>query len=265
MQRTIFSIILAVAYVGFISAQVPIPSRPDGYGVGGPADAHVVVEMFFDPLCPGCKASWPTVLQLIQAYATRIHVRIHTFPLPYHTNSFVASQGLHVVANVTNRNLDAIFQYVTKVFENQQMWYNDATKSMTMPQVIDSLATYIDKIGLISKDKFLAGMASDDINDETRISWKYACSRGVVGTPTFLINGVTISANSAWSLDDWKSVIDPILASNKKVSSQIKDCPPNQKKCTYAPHKTQCCLVGESCIPNVGCRCFNFKNGNKCA
>ncbi|CAF5155112.1 unnamed protein product, partial [Rotaria sp. Silwood1] len=41
MQRTIFSIILAVVYVGFISAQVPIPSRPDGYGVGGPADAHV--------------------------------------------------------------------------------------------------------------------------------------------------------------------------------------------------------------------------------
>ncbi|CAF1460582.1 unnamed protein product [Rotaria sordida] len=264
MQLTIISVILAVVYVGFISAQVPIPSRPDGYGVGGPADAHVVVEMFLDPLCPGCKASWPTVLQVIQAYGTRIHLRIHTFPLPYHTNSFVASQGLHVVANVTNRNLDAIFQYTTKVFENQQMWYNDATKTMTMPQVIDSLATFIDSIGLVTKDKFLAGMANDDINGETRISWKYACSRGVAGTPTFLINGVTTSANSAWSLDDWKSVIDPILASNEKVSSQIKDCPPDQKQCAYAPHKTQCCLAGERCIPNVGCRCFNFKNGNKC-
>ncbi|CAF3126390.1 unnamed protein product [Rotaria sp. Silwood2] len=108
-------------------------------------------------------------------------------------------------------------------------------------------------------------MASDDINDETRISWKYACSRGVVGTPTFFINGVVTSANSAWSLDDWKSVIDPILASNEKVSSQIKDCPPSQKECDYAPHKTQCCLAGERCIPNVGCRCFNLKNGNKCA
>ncbi|CAF4763535.1 unnamed protein product, partial [Rotaria sp. Silwood2] len=120
MQLISISVILAVVYTGFISAQVPIPSRPDGYGVGGPADAHVVVEMFFDPLCPGCKASWPTVLQLIQAYGTRIHVRIHTFPLPYHTNSFVASQGLHVIANVTTRNLDTIFQYVTRVFENQQ-------------------------------------------------------------------------------------------------------------------------------------------------
>jgi len=177
MQVQIISIVLAVIYVGFISAQVPIPSYPDGYGVGGPADAHVVVEMFFDPLCPGCKASWPTVLQVIQAYGKRIHFRIHTFPLPYHTNSFVASQGLHVVANVTNRNLDAIYQYVTKVFQHQETWYNDATTTMTMPQVIDSLASFVDKTGLVTKSKFLAGMASDDINDETRISWKYACSR----------------------------------------------------------------------------------------
>ena len=172
------SILLTIVFVAFATAQVPIPSRPDGYGVGGPADAHVVVEMFLDPLCPGCKAAWPTVLQVIQAYGTRIHVRIHTFPLPYHTNSFVASQGLHVVANVTNQNLDTIFQYATKVFDNQQIWYNDATKTMTMPQVVDSLAAFVDRVGLVPKAKFADGMASVDLNGETRISWKYACSRG---------------------------------------------------------------------------------------
>ena len=132
--QTIFIGFILVC-IGFTWAQTPIPLRPDGYGVGGPADAHVVVEMFLDPLCPGCQASWPTMLQLVQAYETRIHFRIHTFPLPYHTNSFVVSQGLHVVANVTNRNLDTIYRYVTRVFENQQLWYNEATKSMTMPQV----------------------------------------------------------------------------------------------------------------------------------
>ena len=178
MQVTTICVLIAVALVGFTSAQVPIPSRPDGYGVGGPADAHVVVEMFLDPLCPDCKASWPTAMQVVQYYGTRIHFRIHTFPLPYHTNSFVASQSLHVIANATSRNVDTIYRYATKVFENQQMWYNDATKTMTMPQVVDSLATFVDQAGFTTKDKFLAGMASDDINDETRISWKYACSRG---------------------------------------------------------------------------------------
>jgi protein-disulfide isomerase len=178
MQSTSIFALLAVVFAGLVSAQVPIPNRPDGYGVGGPADAHVVVEMFLDPLCPDCKATWPIALQVIQAYGTKIHFRIHTFPLPYHTNSFVASQGLHVIANVTNRNLDAIFQYATKIFENQATWYNDATKTLTMPQVVDSLATFVAQTGLTTKEKFLAGMASDDINYETRVSWKYGCSRG---------------------------------------------------------------------------------------
>ena len=59
-------------------------------------------------------------------------------------------------------------------------------------------------------------------------------------------------------------LIDPILASNNVPTSDVKDCPSGQTKCDYAPHKTQCCLAGERCIANVGCRCFNLKNGNKC-
>jgi hypothetical protein len=79
-----------------------------------------------------------------------------------------------------------------------------------------------------------------------------------------LINGVSTSADDSWSLADWKSVIDPILASNGIDTSAIKDCPSGQITCAYAPHKTQCCTPGERCIQNVGCRCFNLKNGNKC-
>ncbi|CAF3161471.1 unnamed protein product [Rotaria socialis] len=258
------SILIFTLLVGFISAQAPIPTRPDGYGVGGPADAHVVVEMFLDTLCPSCKASWPTVLQVIQAYGTKIHFRFHTFPLPYHTNAFVTAQGVHVISNVTNRNLDSIFKYVTKVFENQEAWYNDATKNMTMTQVVDSLATFVAQLDLVTKAQFLAGMANDDINFETRVSWKYACSRGVVGTPTFLINGVATSADDSWSLADWKSVIDPILASNDVLPPKVDACPPGQTECTYLPGKTECCLAGERCIQNVGCRCFNLKLGNQC-
>jgi len=261
MQSTIVSVMIVVLLANLASTQVPIPSRPDGYGVGGPADAHVVVEMFADLLCPDCQAAWPTVLQLAAYYGTRIHFRLHTFPLPYHTNAFVAAQGLHVVANVTMRNIDAIYKYATEMFKHQAEWYNSATAKMTIPQVVDSIASFVDTLSIVTKEKFLAGMMDDDINDETRISWKYACSRGVVATPTFLINGVITSADASWSLKDWQSVIDPILATVESV----KTCPAGQAECDYAPHKSQCCLAGERCIKNVGCRCFNLKNGNKCA
>ena len=207
MHYSNLALFFAATLIGLSSAQVPIPSRPDGYGVGGPADAHVVVEMFLDLLCPDCKASWPTVLQVIQAYGTRIHFRIHTFPLPYHTNAFVTSQGLHVIANATNRNLDVIYRYATLLFQNQEKWYNGATQNYTMPQVVDSLATFVAQAGLLAKDKFLSGMNSDDLNDETRISWKYACSRGnsflVSHRPSFIVSLCRRCGRHANLLDQW--------------------------------------------------------------
>lgn len=35
----------------------------------------------------------------------------------------------------------------------------------------------------------------------------------------------------------------------------IGDCPPLTVSCEYLPGLFQCCPSGESCIPNVGCRC----------
>jgi len=257
---TLFALVL----VGLASAQVPIPNRPDGWGVGGPADSHVVIEMFLDPLCPDCKATWPILQQVVQAYGTRIHFRFHTFPLPYHTNAFLVSQSIHVVANYTSRNSNAIFEYTTKIFENQAQWYNGATSNLTMPQVAESVATFAASTGLIPKDKVLDGLTNDDLNFETRVSWKYTCSRGATGTPTFLINGVAVGADDTWALKDWQSVIDPILAVNAKQTTDVADCPSDKKTCEYLPGKIQCCLPGENCIANVGCRCFNLRNGNKC-
>jgi len=245
--------------LGLINTQVPIPTRPEGYALG-PYDAPVVVEMYADLLCPGCQAAWPTMLQVVQFYGTRIQFVLHTFPLPYHTNSFIVNQGLHVIANLTSRNLDSIFHFATAVFRDQAMWYNSPTMDMTMTQVIDSVAAYTEKSGFASKADFTKGIMNADINEETRISWKYACSRSVVGTPTFMVNGVFIGADDSWSVDDWKTVINSLLPPKTQVND---DCPTGQAKCEYLPHKTQCCLQGEKCIPNVGCRCFNL-HGKSC-
>ena len=59
----------------------------------------------------------------------------------------------------------------------------------------------------------------------------------VVGTPTFFINGVMVSADPSWTLSNWKSVIDPILASNEKSSSIITDCPAWSKRMSISSRK----------------------------
>jgi hypothetical protein len=41
---------------------------------------------------------------------------------------------------------------------------------------------------------------------------QYGCSRGVVGTPTYLVNGVNVAgADDSWSVDDWAKIFDPIV------------------------------------------------------
>ena len=179
MQLTIAATTVCIVLLaGSVLSQMPIPTRPNGYGVGGPADAQVVVEMFICLLCPDSKAAWPVALQVMQTYGTRIHFRIHIFPLPYHTNACVAAQGLQVIANFTNRDTDAIFRYTTLVFDKQDMWSNGPTQNMTMLQVMDSLASFVAEAGFMAKNEFLDGLKNSYINQETRIAWKYACSRG---------------------------------------------------------------------------------------
>ena len=49
--------------------------------------------------------------------------------------------------------------------------------------------------GLVSQGAFDAGMADANINNQVRVSWKYACSKAVLGTPTFFVNGVNVAAD----------------------------------------------------------------------
>lgn len=42
----------------------------------------------------------------------------------------------------------------------------------------------------VPQDTFAAGLKDRSNDLATRVSWKYACSRAVAGTPTYFINGV---------------------------------------------------------------------------
>lgn len=108
------------------------------------------------------------------------------------------------------------------------------------------------------------------------MSWKFACSKGVLGTPTFFVNGVFVNGDPSWTLADWRQVLDPLLqpqpsqtklaamkpAAAKKSACKkqrafhtrrftLGACPAGEPVCNYSPGKTECCYPGEMCIPNV--------------
>lgn len=51
-----------------------------------------------------------------------------------------------------------------------------------------------------------------DFDAAARINWKYATTRGVYGTPMFFVNGVYVTDDASWTLQQWQSVINPLLS-----------------------------------------------------
>jgi len=264
---TKLSIVVLILCVVAVSAQTPIPPRYDGFAFGGPPSAPILLEGFFDVLCPDCAAGWPTINKVIDHYGPQLNFIMHTFPLPYHTNAFIANQGVHVVSQAT-KNISLVHAYAALMFQYQSNWWNPQTMNMTINQVISSMAAAVEQGGIMKASDWMVGIADADLNMDTRISWKYGCSRGVTGTPTFIINGVYTSADDTWTEQDWYTLIDGLLNQQKEkqmrlsysfleknLSQPNQTCPVGESLCKYTPTKWECCLPGESCVPNVGCRC----------
>lgn len=82
----LLGVVLFQVCATLVGAQYPIPAKYDGfvYKVGhhrGLVDA-VLVEAFYDPMCPYSRASWPALKQAVDHYGHRVSLIVHTFPLP---------------------------------------------------------------------------------------------------------------------------------------------------------------------------------------
>ena len=61
--------------------------------------------------------------------------------------------------------------------------------------------------------RVLAGFTDQVVTDLARYAWKYAASRGITGTPQFLVNGVHIPEAPDFSKQQWEELISKLLSS----------------------------------------------------
>lgn len=224
-----------------ISSNLPVPAVYDGYTypsnpvASSSSDSslitwpYIILEGYFDLLCSDCKAAWPTVKNVMAAYNESVVLRVHTFPLPYHQNAFIVNQGAHVVANLTASSRDgeadyAFFKYLEMAFKFQNMFLNAETADKSPNVVISDLANLAEKeLGdaypEVTADAMVAGLANGDLNEATRVSWKYSASQGVSGTPTFMVNGVRVTAGSDTTEKEWKEFLDPLVHNNAAAAA----------------------------------------------
>ena len=99
-------------------------------------------------------------------------------------------------------------------------FWDQATKDASATQVRSQLYDVAKKTFPSLTDKqWEEGMTTNgtaEARRRTRVTWKYACTRTVTGTPQYILNGVPFAeTDSSWKLNDWLNVIDPLVQANR--------------------------------------------------
>lgn len=210
MTKFASHLLLAAVLITAGNSQIPLPKRPLGFVYkGGEPTAPIHLEAFVDLTCPDCQQAWPTLKKVADMYGPEtVQFTLQLFPLPYHTNAFLAAQSVYAVEAY---NTSLVISWMDVIFENQNQLYDFQTMDKNRYDVINIIADLGSKID-IDKTVIKDGLTNTEYNEHTRISWKYGCSRTVSGTPFFFLNGVFVSqASAAWTVEEWKLLIDPLL------------------------------------------------------
>ncbi|XP_057974270.1 uncharacterized protein LOC131162122 [Malania oleifera] len=195
-----------------VLAQVSIPAKYDGFvyknGVFSP-DA-VMIEAFFDPLCPDSRDAWPPLKRALEYYGHAVSLLVHPFALPYHDNAFAACRALHIINKL---NTSATYDLLEMFFKRQDKFYNQQTYYLSRAVVVSQMVEFAtEAVGNAFYSAVNSGFNDRQTDLMTRVSFKYGCSRGVYGTPFFFVNGFPLpDAGSTIDYNGWRSIIDPLV------------------------------------------------------
>eukprot|EP01028_Stygiella_incarcerata_P000755 TRINITY_DN1117_c0_g1_i1.p1 TRINITY_DN1117_c0_g1~~TRINITY_DN1117_c0_g1_i1.p1 ORF type:complete len:234 (-),score=38.75 TRINITY_DN1117_c0_g1_i1:68-688(-) len=169
---------------------IPIPPQRDGYAVGK-TGATLQLEMFGDLLCPDTAEVYEKIVKpLNQKMASNDYqFWLHLFPLPYHRNSYDVNRGALCAAEMSG---DLFWSFVDYSLANQAKLWNEPTYEKSQDEVTQIIGDWAAQVGL-NRGNFLSLMGNSTTDEALRVSWKFACSRGVTGTPYFVLNGVIVN------------------------------------------------------------------------
>ncbi|KAI9986935.1 hypothetical protein PInf_025907 [Phytophthora infestans] len=197
---------MATALFGFIAAlllhvgvaQEPVPSEPPGFTIGRGSGSAKALANHYEP--------------------EDLRVKAVLFPLPFHQHGFTAAESVFTITSALGD--DHFTPWLEVLYNNQERFWNKATKDLSAVQVTNEVKELAKKTfpALTDKqwEKGMTGYGGTEADQNTRVTWKYACTRTVTGTPQYKSNGVPFEdADSSWKLEDWLKVIDPLVKADK--------------------------------------------------
>lgn len=221
MPRLLAAISAILVSLVTCHAQLDIPRRELGYVYNdGHPCASVKMAAYLDPTCDDSQKAYPTLLKVADHFGAQdLQLTVHMFPLPYHRNSHVISKGAQLIDQFKSTVKNAtVFDWFKIIYDNLDKLTPSGSAQLNDIQVLDALLAPMAQTvcGIEPKD-FKDGVASGTpIDSNTRLAWKYGCTRGVYGTPMFTVNDVFVNADPSWTVAQWVNLIKPLLKDSRK-------------------------------------------------
>lgn len=153
------------------SGSPPLEESP----VFGNANAPVKIVEFTDFECPFCGEAQPALQEVLRAYPNQVSLIFKNFPLSMHRHAHTA----HLAAMCAYEQ-GKFWEYRNILFQNQR-----ALKRTDLVTYAERLGLHLEPFGQCLDEEKYALKIEQDFNEGIR--------RGVMGTPTFLINGKPFS------------------------------------------------------------------------
>ncbi len=150
----------------------------DGAHSKGPIMAKVVVVEFLDPECEACRAMNPRAKKVLSEFDGQIRFVVRY--MTYHRNSLHAIRALHA-ANMQGK----YWEFLDFLFEKQKDW--GEKQEDQSPQLLNYAKDFGFDMNKFKKDFEGPEGEARAVKDD-----KDGKSIGVMGTPSFYVNGVLV-------------------------------------------------------------------------
>ena len=148
----------------------------------GKADAKVTLIEFSDFQCPSCKVSTRFVNPLLEKYGDRIRYIRVDFPL---VTAHPWAMGAAIIGRaIYQQNPEAFWKFKEAVYQNQS-----SLNLFTLEDFARGFVTDHD----LNLESFNTAIASEETRKQILDSLSAGNAIQVVGTPTFLVNGVLVN------------------------------------------------------------------------
>ncbi len=223
MIKTVF-LFFSLLILNIASQSITIPKTSDGLSLGQMSSSFHL-EAHYDLLCPDSRDSYFALTQVIGDYnltsKQNFKYTIHFFPLPFHTYAHKVAIGERFVQDTYG--YEKAWEYTDYIFRNQEAFYNGNISNYTLNAVGDLLGRLIERNLSIPYQPFVNSLNDPIYDQETRISWKFGCSRTVFGTPFYFVNGIKVDNAPEFQYKDWINFLQDFIDLNgTEVSSKEK-------------------------------------------